>query len=84
MKAISIISNLTDSNFKASDAVNGGSLYHVNLVESCLNTTTLLSHTSEEFTRKRKIYLRNIVHSDILALCGPKPGTIAAKVKPKI
>ena len=44
---------------------------------------TLLSDTSAEFTRKRKNNLRNKVHSDFIALCGPKPGTTAAKVEPK-
>ena len=53
------------------------------LVKSCLNTITLLSLISAKFTRKRKHYLRNIVHSDFPALCGPKPGTTVAKVKPK-
>ena len=74
---------MTNSILKASDPCNGGSLDHVNLVKSCLNTITLLSHISAEFTRKRKQNLRNIVHSDFLALCRPKPGTTAAKVKPK-
>ena len=59
------------------------SLDHVNLVKSCLNTITLLSHTSAEFIRKRKNNLRKIVHLDFLPLSGPKPGTTAAKVKPK-
>ena len=53
------------------------------LVDPCLNNITLLSHISAEFTRIRKHNLRNIVHSDFLALCGPKPGTTSAKVKPK-
>ena len=83
IKAISILSNMTNSILKVSDADNGGSLHHVSLVKSCLNTITLLSHISAEFTIKRKQNLRNIVHSDFLALCGPKPGTTAGKVKPK-
>ena len=83
IKAISILSNMTNSILKASDADNGGYLDYVNLVKLCLNTITLLSHISAEFTRKGKHNLRNIVHLDFLALCGPKPGTTAAKVKPK-
>ena len=55
----------------------------MNLVKSCLNSATLLSYISAEFTRKGEHNLRNIVHSDIFALCGPKPGTTAAKAKPK-
>ena len=74
---------MTNSILKASDADNGGYVDHVDLVKSCLNTITLLSHISAKFTRKRKHNLRNIVHSDILALCAPKPGNTAAKVKPK-
>ena len=83
IKAISVLSNMTNLILKASDADNGGSLDHVNLVKLCLKTTTLLSHISAEFTRKRKHNLINIVYSDFLVLCGPKPHTTAAKVKPK-
>ena len=82
-KAIPKLSNMTKSILKASDADNGGSLDHVSLVKSSLNTITLLSHISGEFTRKRKYNLKNIVHSGFFALCGPKPGTTAAKVKPQ-
>ena len=74
---------MTNSILKASDGDNGGSLDHVSLVKSCLNAITLLSHISTGFTRKRKHNLRNIVHSDFLTLCGRKPTTTAAKVKPK-
>ena len=74
---------MTNSILKASDADNGGSLDHVSLVKSCQNTVTLLSHILTEFTRKRKHNLGNIAYSDFLALCWPKPGTTATKVKPK-
>ena len=83
IKAISILSDMTNSILKTSDADTGGSLDHVSLVKSCLNTITLLSHILADFTRKRKHNLKNIVHSDSLALCGPKPGTTAAKIEPK-
>ena len=83
IRAILILSDMTNSNLKALDADSGGSLGHVSLVKSCLNTITLLSHISAEFTRKRKHNLRNIVNSDFLILCGPKPGTATAKVKLK-
>ena len=53
IKAISILSNMTNSILKASGSDNGGSLDHVSLVKSCLNTVTLLSHISAEFTRKK-------------------------------
>ena len=36
-----------------------------------------------ELTTTKKPGLKNIVHSDFLALFGLKPGTIAVKVKPK-
>ena len=83
IKAISILSDMANSILKTSDADTGGSLDHVSLVKSCLNTITLLSHILADFTRKRKHNLKNIVHSDSLALCGPKPGTTAAKIEPK-
>ena len=44
---------------------------------------TLLDHVSAEFERKRKNNLRNIVHKDFVALCGPKPGSVAYKGKPR-
>ena len=75
IKSIAIVSNMANSILAASDADNGGSLDHVNLVKSCMSTITLLSHISAEFTRKRQNNLRNIVHPDYLILCGPKPGT---------
>ena len=36
-----------------------------------------------EFEPKRKNNLRNIVHRDFVALCGPKPGSVAYKSKPR-
>ena len=83
IKAIAMLSEMANSILTASDADSGGSLDHVNLVKTCMNTITLLSHISAEFTRKRQNNLRNVVHYDYLVLCGPKPGTSAAKVKPK-
>ena len=83
IKAISQLSNMTNSILKTSGADTGGSLDHVSLVKSCLNTITLLSHISADFTRKRKHNLKNIAYADFLALYGPKPGTTAAKIKPK-
>ena len=70
IKAISIVSNMADSAL-ALDDDKGGFLDHVNLVKSHLSTIALLSHVSAEPSRKRKNNLRNIVHTDFLALCGP-------------
>ena len=70
IKAISIVSNMADSAL-ASDDDKGGFLDHVNLVKSHLSTIAFLSHVSAEPSRKRKNNLRNIVHADFLALCGP-------------
>ena len=39
---------------EASDDSSVGSLDHVNLVQSCLNTIAYLNHVSVEFSRKRK------------------------------
>ena len=54
IKAIFILSNMADNVPEASDDSNVGSLDHVNLVQSCLNTITYLNHVSVEFSRKRK------------------------------
>ena len=48
-----------------------------------MNGITLLGYNSAEFERKRKNNLRNIVHGDFVALCGPKPGSAAYKAKPR-
>ena len=48
-----------------------------------MNGITLLGYVSSEFERKRKNNLRNIVHWDFVALCGPKPGSAAYKAKPR-
>ena len=45
---------MADNVPEASDDSNVGSLDHVNLVQSCLNTITYLNHVSVEFSRKRK------------------------------
>ena len=58
IKAISILSNMTNPILKTSDADNSGSMDHVSLVKSYLNTIILLSHISAEFTRKRKHNLK--------------------------
>ena len=58
-------------------------LINVNIVQACMNGITLLDHASAEFERKRKNNLRNIVHKDFLALCGPKPRSAACKAKPR-
>ena len=42
-----------------------------------MNGITLLGHVLEEFEWKRKNIIRNIVHRDFVALCGPKPGSAA-------
>ena len=48
-----------------------------------MNEITLLGHVSAEFEQKRKNNLRNIIHRDFVALCGPKPGSAAYKAKPR-
>ena len=58
-------------------------LINVNIVQACMNGITLLDHASAEFERKRKNNLRNIVHKDFSALCGPKPRSAACKAKPR-
>ena len=70
------------SDLKPLDNNKGGSLDHVNLVRSCLSTSILLNHALGEFSRKKKD-LRNIVHANFLALCGPKPRTTSLKTKTK-
>ena len=46
IKAISILSNVTNLTSKTSDADNGGALDHVKVVRPCLNTITLVSYIS--------------------------------------
>ena len=57
------------------------SLVHVNIVKTCLNGIIILGHISVEFEKERKI-LGNIVHTDFVTLCQPKPRS-ATKVNPK-
>ena len=78
VKAITIMSNIANSVLLASD--NGpwdGPINHINIVKACMNEIALLSHAWAEFEQKRKNNLRNIVHRDFVALCGPKPGSAA-------
>ena len=78
VKAITIISDIANSVLLASDnGPSGGPINHINIVKTCMNGITLLGHVSAEFERKRKNNLRNIVHRDFVALCGPKPGSAA-------
>ena len=84
VKIIAIMSDISNSVLLASDnGPSGGPINHVNIVIACMNRITLLGHVSEEFERKRKNNLRNIVHKDFVALCGPKPGSVAYKGKPR-
>ena len=46
IKAISILSNVTNLTSKTSDADNDGSLDHVKVVKPCLNTIALVSYIS--------------------------------------
>ena len=80
-KAIAILANSADHILQAVD--DRVSVNHNMLVKDCLNAVTLLSHISAEFTNKRLSNMRNIVSEEYLSLCGPKPGTSAAKGKPK-
>ena len=60
-----------------------GPINHTNIANACVNGITLLGHVLAEFERKRKNNLRNIVHRDFVASCGPKPGSAADKAKPR-
>ena len=78
------MSDIANSVLLASDnSPSGGRIDHVNIVKACMNGITLLGHVSAEFDRKCKNNLRNIVHKDFVALCGPKPGSAAYKAKPR-
>ena len=82
VKTITVMSDIADSVLLASDkGRSGGPIGHVNIVKTCMNGITSLGHVSEEFEQKRKNNLRNIVHKDFVALCGPKPGSAACKAK---
>ena len=84
VKTITIMSDTANSVLLVSDnGPLGGPINHVNIVKGCINGITLLGHVSAEFERKYKNNLRNIVHRDFVALCGPKPGPAAYKAKPR-
>ena len=84
VKTITFMSDIANSVLLASvNGLSGGPTDHVNIVKACMNGITLLGHVSAEFDRKRKNNLRNIVHKDFVALCGPKPGSAAYKAKPR-
>ena len=84
VKTITIMSDIANSVLLASDnGPSGGPINHVDIVKGCINGITLLGHVSAEFERKCKNNLRNIVHRDFVALCGPKPGPAAYKAKPR-
>ena len=73
---------MADVVLKASDDNKGQSLDHVNLFKSSLST--IFEPCFGRISRKRKkVNLRNIVHTDFLTLCGPKSGTTSAKTKTK-
>ena len=78
------MSDIANSVLLASDnGPSGGPINHINKVKACMNGITLLGYVSSEFERKRKNNLRNIVHWDFVALCGPKPDSAAYKAKPR-
>ena len=84
IKTITIMSDIVNSVLLASNnGSSGGLINHVNMIQACMNRITLLGHVSAEFEQKRKNNLRNIVHKDLVALCGPKPCSAAYKVKPR-
>ena len=81
VKTITIMSDIADSDMASDKGRSGGPIGHVNIVKTCMNGITSLGHVSEEFEQKRKNNLRNIVHKDFVALCGPKPGSAAYRAK---
>ena len=84
VKTITVMSDIANSVLLASDnGPSGGPINHTNIVKACMIGITLLGHISAKFERKRKSNLRNIVHKDFVALCGPKPGSTAYKGKPR-
>ena len=60
IKAILILSNMTKSILKVSDADNGGSLDHVTLVKPCLNTMILLSNINQSLMMELKNFSRKM------------------------
>ena len=78
VKAITVLSDIANFVLLSSEnSPSGGPINHTNIVKAFMNGTTLIGHVSAEFERKRKNNLRNIVHRDFVALCGPKPGSAA-------
>ena len=83
-KSITIFSKIGEMILNDSDKSDtGSSLNYKDLLQMCVHGSTLLGHVQAELTQKRKNNLRSIVHPNYVGLCGPRPGSQAAKKKPK-
>ena len=84
-KSLAIISQMTNVVLNDADArENGTSLNHKKIIQMGIHATTLLSHVKADMSQRRRNNIRNIVESQYVSLCGPKPGFKAAMQKPKI
>lgn len=81
-KTINILAGLGQNLLDDSDS-QGGAVNHKDMVQKCIHAVTLLGHVQAELSQKRRNNIRSIVNYNYAALCGPRPGSQAAKKKPK-
>ena len=81
-KTINILAGLGQNLLDDSDS-QGGAVNHKDMVQKCIHAVTLLGHVQAELSQKRRNNIRSIVNHNYAALCGPRPGSQAAKRKPK-
>ena len=82
-KTISILAGLGQNLLDDSDSLQGGAVNHKDTVQKCLHAVTLLGHVQAEMSQKRRNNIRLIVNYNYASLCGPQPGSQAAKKKPR-
>ena len=82
-KALAIISQMTDAVLNDADAKEKEtSLNHKKVIQMGIHATTLLSHVQADMSQRRRNNIRNVVESQYVSLCGPKPGSKTAMEKP--
>jgi len=80
--AISILSKLANEAYVAT--LDGGAqLDPKKVVKDCLSAITLIGTTAAETAQKRRNNVRKLCADEYKALCGPAPGSAAAKKRPQ-
>jgi hypothetical protein len=79
--AISLLSKLADSAYAATLGKDAKKLDPKQVVRECLSAITLIGASAAEMAQKRRNNIRKLCADDFQSLCGPAPGTPAAKKK---